>query len=354
MAGLPEVDLDAVGPQRRIGLEQPGRLDVDDEGRVRAPLREVARQHDPDLVGEDLGALVVDDAAAVAVAVEAERDVGAGLLHRRRHRMQHLHIFGVRIVVREGEVEIAVERNDLDAELAQELGREGAGRAVAAGGDDLEPAAHFRASGQIGDVAGGKIGHEFVSPAGLIAVVSSNDDVAQPRHLLRPERHRPRGAHLDAGPAVVVVRGGHHRHRRRIERELGEIGHRRDREPDVAHLQPPGHQPGGHGELDRGRIAAEVVADDDLALDPKLRKEAREAEPQRLRPHQVDLLLENPARIIFAKPGRLDHWPRFIGVGVGQKLRRRLGKQGRPRVGNREPKHRGGATDAAPSFFTSP
>ena len=197
---------------------------------------------------------------------------------------------------------------------------------------------NFRASGQIGDVAGGKIGDEFVSPAGLIAVVSGNDDVAQPRHLLRPERHRPRGAHLDAGPAVVVVRGSHHRHRRRIERELGEIGHRRDREPDVAHLRAAGHQPGGQGELDRGRIAAEVVADDDLALDPKLLKEAREAEPQRLRPHQVDLLLEYPARVIFAKPGRLDHRPRFIGVGVGQKLRRGFWEQRAPRGRAGEPR----------------
>ena len=40
------------------------------------PGREIARQHDADLVGEDLVALVVDHAAAVAVAVEAEADVG--------------------------------------------------------------------------------------------------------------------------------------------------------------------------------------------------------------------------------------------------------------------------------------
>ena len=37
---------------------------------------EVAGEHDADLVGEDLVALIVDDAAAVAVAVEAEADVG--------------------------------------------------------------------------------------------------------------------------------------------------------------------------------------------------------------------------------------------------------------------------------------
>ena len=37
---------------------------------------EVTSQHDADLVGKDLVALVVDDATAVAVAVEAEPDVG--------------------------------------------------------------------------------------------------------------------------------------------------------------------------------------------------------------------------------------------------------------------------------------
>ena len=54
--------------------------------------------------------LVVDDAAPVAVAVEAEREVGLALCHRRGHRVQHPHVLGVRIVMREGEVELAVER----------------------------------------------------------------------------------------------------------------------------------------------------------------------------------------------------------------------------------------------------
>ena len=121
----------------------------------------------PDLVGENLLALVVDDAAAVAVAVEAERDVGVALLHRRRHRVQHPHVLGVRIVAREGEVELAVEGNDLGAERAQKLGRERPGRAVAAGGDDLETAAELRPAGQIGDVAGREIGDEFISAASL-------------------------------------------------------------------------------------------------------------------------------------------------------------------------------------------
>ena len=129
------------------------------------------------------------------------------------------------------------------------------------------------------------------------------------------------------GPAVIVVRGGHHRHRRRIERKLGEIGHRGDRKADVAHSRSARHQPRCQRELDRGGIAAEVVADHDVAWNAELLQKAREPEAERLHAHQVDLLLDEPARVIFAKPGRLDHRLRLVGGGVGEELWRRLGEQ---------------------------
>ena len=79
MAGLPVVGLGALRLQHRVGGEEAGRLHVDDELGAGVQRRQVARQHHADLVGEDLVALVVDHAAAVAVAVEAEADIGAGL-----------------------------------------------------------------------------------------------------------------------------------------------------------------------------------------------------------------------------------------------------------------------------------
>jgi hypothetical protein len=105
--------------------------------------------------------------------------------------MQHLHILGVRIVAREGEVELAVERNNFGAERAQELGRERPGGAIPTSRDDLEMAFQFWPAGQIGDVTGRKVGHEFISASHLGAVIAGDDDVAQARHLLRPEGHRP-------------------------------------------------------------------------------------------------------------------------------------------------------------------
>ena len=64
--------------------------------------------------------------------------VSAALLHRLRHRVQHPDIFRIRVVEREGKIELAVERDNPDAERAQELRRESAGRAVATGGDSLD------------------------------------------------------------------------------------------------------------------------------------------------------------------------------------------------------------------------
>ena len=121
VAGLPVFRLGAVLDQHRIGHEQAGRLHVGDEPRVLVLRRDVARQHDPDLVGKNFLAFVVDDAAAVAVAVEAEREIGAVRQHRVAHGVQHLHVFGVGIVFGEGVVELAVERDDLAADLLQDL-----------------------------------------------------------------------------------------------------------------------------------------------------------------------------------------------------------------------------------------
>ena len=332
MAGLPEVDLDAVGRERRVGQEQAGRLHVDDEGRIRRAASTRSRASMTPILSAKISwpSLSTTPQRSPSPSKPSARSAPLSP-HRLRHRVQHMQVFGVRIVAGEGEVELAVERNDVDAERGEELRREGARRAVAAGGDDLELAPELRTAGQVGDVAGGKIGHELVAAARLRRIVAPDDDVAQPRHLLRTEGDGPRRAHLHSGPAVVVVRGRHHRDCRNVKRELREIGHRREREADVAHPRPARHQARDERELDRGRIAAEVVADDDLALNPKLLQEMREPEPERLGAHEVDFLLEKPARVIFAKAGRLHDRQGFVSVSIGRKIGMRLRKQQRSR-----------------------
>ena len=81
--------------------------------------RNVAGEHHADLVGKDLLALVVDDAAAVAVAVEAEPHRRAALQHLVADGVQHLQVFGIGIVARESVVELGIERHDVDADRLQ-------------------------------------------------------------------------------------------------------------------------------------------------------------------------------------------------------------------------------------------
>ncbi len=77
VTGLPIVGVRAEFLQHGVGQEQAGRFDVDHEARIRMARGEVAREDHADLVGEDLVAFIVDDAAAIAIAVEAETDVRA-------------------------------------------------------------------------------------------------------------------------------------------------------------------------------------------------------------------------------------------------------------------------------------
>ena len=167
--------------------------------------RNIARQHDADFIGEDLFALVVDHAAAVAVAIEAQRHVRLVGKHCVAHGVQHFHIFGVRIVVREGVIELAVERHDFTADRFEHLRRECARSAVAASADHFQMPLELRPLGQVGDVARREIFDEFVTAAGFRFVVAAEHDLLQSLHLVWAEGEGAVDAHFHAGPAVIIV-----------------------------------------------------------------------------------------------------------------------------------------------------
>ena len=202
---------------------------------------DVAGEHHADLVGEDRLALVVHDPAAVAVAVEGEPEIGAVLEHRVARRIQHGEIFGIGVVGGEGVVEVAIERDDRCAERGEHPGGERAGGAVAARDHGLQGTPQFRPRQEIGQVALGQIGHEDVAP-GIVARIEPalEHDVLERGHVFWGERQRPLHAHLDAGPAIVVVARRDHGDAFDLELELGEIGHGREREPDVVHFGAAG------------------------------------------------------------------------------------------------------------------
>ena len=74
------------------------------------------------------------------------------------------------------------------------------------------------------------------------------------------------------------------------------------------------HEAQRQGLFDGKRIGAEIMSHHDFGLDPALVKIAPERKAQRLDPDEVDLLGEEPARIIFAKPVRGDQWLGFKRV----------------------------------------
>ena len=256
------------------------------------------------------------------------------LEHRVADRVQHLHVLGIRIVFRKRVIEFGVERDNLAADRFHYLRRERARGAVAAGDHDLQLALEFWPLGEIGDIARREIFVELIGAAGLVLELGVEHDFLQPRHLVRAEGERTVGAHLDAGPAIVVMRSGHHRDAGHVEIELREIGHRRHRKPDVVHLAARRHQAGDQRVFDRGRIAAEIVAGNDFLFDAEFRNQRAEPHAQRLNAHQVDFLLKQPARVVFAKAGCLHHRPGFELIGIRNQHGFWLWEHGLPCGGN--------------------
>src|SRR5215210_2012218 len=55
---------------------------------------------------------------------------------------------------------------------------------------------------------------------------------------------------------------------------------------------------------------------DDFLLGAEFCDQRAQPHAQRLNPHQVDFLAEQPARVVFPKPGRLHHRLGFISIGI--------------------------------------
>ena len=317
VTGLEVIGLAAMLVQLGIDGEQAGGFHVDHKSGTRMQRRQIARQHQADLVGKDLLALIVDDTAAVAIAVKAQTDISAMLQHGVTDGMKHFHVFRIGIVAREGMVELAIHLDHLDTHGAQDLGRIGPRRAIAAGRDDLEGTLDGDAFGDIVHITLGHAVLADIAAAGAGDALTIEDNFLQPAHLVRTEGERAMCAHFHTGPAIGVVAGGDHGHARDIQIELGEIGHGRERKADVMDFDPGGHQTDFQRLFDAQRIAAKIVADNDLRLNAEFMDQCAQPHAQRLHTVKVEIrshigsgMAEPPARIIFPKTGRLDQ--RFV------------------------------------------
>ena len=225
-----------------------------------------------------------------------------------------------------GVVEIDVERDHLAAELRQNLWRESARRAVSAGDHNLQLAFEGLAVCEVRDVARGDVLVEVIGAAFMQREAAFKNEVAQRAHILRPESQRARHAHLDAGPAIVVVACRDHGNAFDLKRELREIGRGRKRQPDVMHLRAASKHAGYQRTFDARRIGAVIVPRHDPHRHAALPHQRRHGHANRLHPHQVDFLREEPARVVFAETGGL-HIRQALEIGgVGLQIPARLRK----------------------------
>ena len=118
VAGLPvERACAPFGLQHRIGHEQAGRFHVGDEHARSACRAERSRASMTPTLSAKISWPSLSTTPQRSPSPSKPKPTSALLReHRLAHGVQHLHVFGVGIVAREGVVEIAVERHDLAAD----------------------------------------------------------------------------------------------------------------------------------------------------------------------------------------------------------------------------------------------
>ncbi len=132
ISGVPPARVDRLG-------DGPARADVVDHLRARVFLEHRLGQQRGDEVARDELARVVDEEAAVRVAVEGRTELGAVLAHLRDHELAVLGEQRVRLVVRERPVRLEVVGDGIDGDPFQDRREHHAGHPVGRVDDDALP-----------------------------------------------------------------------------------------------------------------------------------------------------------------------------------------------------------------------
>ena len=217
-------------------------------------------------IGEDFFTFIIDNAAAVAIAVKGKTDIGTGFQNLVAHGVQHFHIFRIGVVMWEAVVQLAMQFDHLNAQRAQHIRGERPRRAIAASDNRFQFAFEIIAPRQII-----LIGLRHTIDALISAAVAAHASIFQHHipqgtHFIRAERQRPRRAHFHAGPAIFIMARRHHSHSRCIKVKLPEISGRRQSKANIQNFHPGCHQAGDQSDFDALRIGAEIMADNNTRL----------------------------------------------------------------------------------------
>ncbi len=245
-------------------------------------------------------AVLVDDEAAVGVAVEGEAEVGALLADAPLEVDEVGRVERVGLVVGEGAVQFEVHRYEVEGQAGEDRGDGVAAHAVARVDDDLEGpgGAEVDEGAQVGRVVG-----EGVAPG----------DLARTGHGLRgagvapafhqgaylgeagvlADRGGARAAQLDAVVPRGVVRGREHG-ARQAERAGGVVQLVGGAQADLGHVGTTGRRPAREGTGQARGRRPHVVADHDGARAGQLDEGRAEQLGQRL----VPLVRDDTAHVV--------------------------------------------------------
>jgi len=198
----------------------------------------------------------------VAVAVEGDAEVAAFAPHRLDQIVQVRGNSRIRMVIREGPVDLGEQANMASRHPLDHRGDNVAGRSVAHVPDHGQAAAVAGFGDQVVDI--GRLDLDLVDHTGAVHEVLRRDQGADRLHVFAIEG---RGA-VDAGSehhleAVVfrrIVRARHHDAGGRLEPINSEIEHRRRAQPDPVDLEPAGRKSVAQAPLQLGRRQPAVVA----------------------------------------------------------------------------------------------
>ena len=287
-AGLEERVADAVdqrAPAGRLdGVGDRARgADVVEDLRARALLQDRLGQQRGQEVAVDELAGVVDEEAAVGVAVPRDAEVGALLAHLVHDELAVLRQQRVGLVVGELAVGLPVGLDEVEAvEALEDRADHRAGHAVAAVEHDLGRLDRGRVDELQRRVPelGGDVDLLGGAAAGRLrqALREQRRDVADP--AVARQRDRPALDELGARVGLRVVRGGAHQPAVEVARADEVIEHLGADHPGVEHVRALGDQPVAvaRGELRGGQPHVAPEADPQLArrLAGEVREHARE------------------------------------------------------------------------------
>src|SRR6185437_306735 len=269
---------------------------------ARPRLDDVAGEEHHELIAPQDAALAIDDADAVAVAVEGDAEIAAMRRHRRLELHEVLRLGRIRMMSREIAVDRLVEQHMLAGQVGGQADDGIAGGAVAGVPGYLERTLAVVVAHQTRDIG--------VEDAVLGDGSGTGGKIARRRDPTEtldvgPEERLLLDHHLEAVVVRRVVRAGDHDPGIDLQREGGEIEHRRRPQPDAHDIAAAFRQTANERRFQLGRAQPSVKPDGDTPQ-ALLDENAREGTADGVRVGCGERVADDAPYVVFAQDGGVE------------------------------------------------